>query len=93
VVNDLVRVLAVQAVIGLQGIGEQFQTGRDVLYNLLLKVTLLARRDNRRMDPARVAIQQSEHNRLAHRPTSVDSLGALASVHVAGFRCWIALAA
>ncbi len=60
------------AVVRLQSIGIQFRSRLDVLTNLVMKVMLPARTDYRRANLTSLALQQAEHNRLAHWAATVD---------------------
>ena len=84
VVNHFGRIL-VKAIIRLQRIGVEFRTRRNVLANRTVKVMLPARAYNRGTNLACLTVEQTKHNRTAHRSTPVDLFGAFISVHVAGF--------
>jgi hypothetical protein len=83
VIDDLVRVLAVERIVGEKFIGDDFRSfAHSHLYNVA-EIVLAARLDMLHMNTARLALKQSEHDLLSERPASVDALGAFASVHVA----------
>lgn len=82
VINDLVRVVAIQRIVGEQFIGDNFGTTANVHLNDIAQIVLAARLYMLYAHAACIALQKSEYDFFAHRPASVNLLGPLAKVHV-----------
>src|SRR5947207_11755511 len=61
VVNNLVRVLRLQIIVGLQGVRVKSRTSLDILSHFRLKIMLLARADYARPHLASVPFKESKH--------------------------------
>lgn len=85
VVDDLVRVVAIQDIVGEQFIGDDFRPTTNALSHHAAQIMLATSLYVLDMNSARLALKQAEHDLLSERAASLDALGAFASVHVAGF--------
>lgn len=84
VIDNLVSVFR-QSLVRLQGVRAERGAGCNVIAHAALDIALAARADMLRVDLASLAVQQAEHDFLAHRATTLNHLFAASSVHVAGF--------